>query len=88
MVKGTTKSGFEFELPKETFDNMELLDALNEMDSNPLAVSKVCDLVLGKEGKKTMYDHLRCEDGRVPIERVINEIKEIFTLYGQAGKNS
>lgn len=87
MVKGITKSGFTFEVNKEAFNNMELLDALNEMDKNLLAVPHVCKMLLGENGKKALYDHLRLEDGRVPVDAVTEEIKDIFISIGKEGKN-
>lgn len=83
-----TKSGFEYEIDPEVFDNMELVDALDEADGgNNLAVSRVCLLILGKDQKKKLYDHVRTESGKVPIEAVTNEIVEIIS-GSKEGKNS
>ena len=89
MIKGTTSSGFAYELPENAIDNMELVDALAETtDGNPVAVSRVCRLFLGDILRKRLYDHLRTEDGRVPIEALSNELGEIFAAYGETGKKS
>lgn len=87
-MKITTQSGFTCELPENAADNMELVDALAEMqgDSDILAVSRVLRLLLGNDNRKALYDHLRV-DGRVPIEAVTAEISDIFAALGQAGKN-
>lgn len=87
-MKITTRSGFSCDLPDATLDNMELVDALAEMqsDSDTLAVSSVLRLLLGNDNRKALYDHLRV-DGRVPIEEVTAEISDIFAALGQAGKN-
>lgn len=88
MICGKTKSGFEFELSKNALDNMELVDALAEADdNNPISVSRVVGLFLGKDLRKKLYDHLRTEDGRVPVAAVNNEVSEIFAFFGEAGKN-
>lgn len=88
MITGVTSSGFEFSIEESTLDNMELLDALEEMsEENTLALSKVLDLILGKEQKKKLYEHLRTEDGRVPVSKVNDEIMEIFAAYKDPGKN-
>ena len=88
MIKIKTSNEFEFELDENVFDNMELIDALAECEDNELAMTKVCTLILGKEGKKKLYEHLRKEDGRVPVQDVIDTIKEIFeTQSGEDGKN-
>lgn len=89
MIKGTTSSGFVYELPENAIDNMELVDALAETtENNPVAVSRVCRLFLGDSLRKRLYDHLRTSDGRVPIEALSNEMGEMFAAYGEAGKKS
>lgn len=87
-MKITTWSGFSCDLPDAALDNMELVDALAEMqsESDTLAVSRVLRLLLGNDNRKALYDHLRV-DGRVPIEAVTAEISDIFAALGQAGKN-
>lgn len=78
---------FMVEVDKNAFDNMELIDALALMDEgNPLAMSKVCDLVFTKDTKKRIYDHCR-KDGRVPVADVSNLISEVFSKLGQEEKN-
>lgn len=77
-----TATGFEYEINKETFNNMELLDAfadLQESDNDVAAISKVIRLLLGNEAKKRLYDHVRTEDGRVPVDKVMEEMTYIFT---------
>ena len=89
MIQGTTKSGFRFEINENIGDNMELLEMLSDMkEGDWLAMSKVCEMTLGKEGKKALYDHLRTEDGRVPVADVSSAIVEIFEAAGKKGKNS
>ena len=78
MKKGVTKSGFEYELTDERLNNFELFDVMAEVDENSLLIPKMLTLLLGKDQKKALYDHLRDEKGIVPIEKVTEEIKEIF----------
>lgn len=75
-----TSTGFEFEFDKAALDNMEVLDAINELDENPYASTKIITLLLGKETKKRLYDHVRDEHGRVPAEAIAGEMVEIFKL--------
>ncbi len=90
MIKGTTKSGFQFELGDNVMNNMELVDAMAELDDggHPFALSKVCLLLLGKEQRKKLYDHIRDEDGTVPPKAMGEEIAEIIRGCGDTGKNS
>lgn len=79
MISGVTKNGFVFEITDERTDNMELIDALADLDDgNPLAVSKVLTLLLGPEQKKKMYDFVRTEDGIVSVQTVSEMIVEIL----------
>lgn len=79
MISGVTKNGFVFEITDERADNMELIDALADVDDgNLLAVSKVLTLLLGPEQKKKMYDFVRTEDGIVSAQTVSEMIVEIL----------
>lgn len=86
--KGKTKSGFEFVVPRSNIDNMELIDAICDLnDGNGLATSKVVTLLLGKEQKKELYDHVRTENGNVPTQAVADEVREIMDACGKDAKN-
>ena len=87
MIHGKTKPGFEFEFDPAAMDNMELLEAIAEADQNPVMLSKVLKMVLSEDQRKRLYDHLRTEDGRVPIEAASDALKDIFAAVGQQGKN-
>jgi len=78
MVKGTTKSGFEYAIPKENLNNYELVEALGEVEDNPLLIARTIDLLLGKEQKEALKNHLRTDSGIVPTDQITEEIMEIF----------
>ena len=89
MKKIVLENGLELEVNENSLNNMELLDALEEMtDGNELAISKVVKLMLGKENRKKLYDFIRDKDGRVPLEIVDKCLTEIMMLLGDKGKNS
>lgn len=93
MIKGTTESGFSFEIPDERFNNMEVIDLLREIQRGEegeigeaemlFAVSGLAELLLGKKDKKRMYNHLRKESGQVPIDAVMAEVMNIFNASKQ-----
>lgn len=89
-IEGKTPSGFEFKIPASVMNNMELVDLLSDYDGgeNPIVLSKLCNLVLGKDQKQKLYDHVREKDGTVPIEKITTEIGDIFKASGSSGKNS
>jgi len=78
MLEGETSSGFEYKIPEENLNNYELLEALGEVEDNPLAISKTVRLLLGKEQSDELKDHLRTENGIVPTDKLVDEIMEIF----------
>ena len=86
-MKGNLSTGFEFEIDDERLDDMEIVEVMAEIDGNPLLLPKLCNMILGEEQKRRLYDHLRTADGRVPIETMTNAVQEIFNSSGDL-KNS
>lgn len=78
MIAGKLKSGFEYQIEDYVLDDMELLDAIGEVDQNPIYMAKVLKKLLGDEQKKALYNHLRTEHGNVPIAAISDAIAEIF----------
>lgn len=78
-IEGKTKAGFAFKIKYNNLNNMELLDVLEEVDENPLAIATAINMLLGKDGKKALYDFVRLEDGTVPADLVIGNLMEIFS---------
>ena len=88
MIKGKTKSGFDFELEDEVLDDYELLEALCSVDhGNYSDVAKLIEMLLGEEQKEALKAHLKNRDGRVKTSAIMNEISEIFEACS-SGKNS
>lgn len=88
MIEGKTKSGFAYSIPESRLDNMELLDALVAVDKGDGAqLPAALDMLLGKDLKKALYDHVRTAEGTVPVSAVSAELMEI--MQGEkAAKNS
>ncbi|MBE5852261.1 MAG: hypothetical protein E7299_04815 [Lachnospiraceae bacterium] len=81
MLTGKTESGFEFQLSENAMNNMELIEDLATVDRGDVtALPKVLVALLGAEEKKRLYDHLRTEDGRVPIDLLVEEVKQMFKV--------
>ena len=78
MINGKTKSGFAFKLYDEAMNDMELLEDLKKLDGGDvLAVPSILERMLGKQ-KEDLYNHVRTESGRVPIDALVGELKGIF----------
>lgn len=82
----TTKSGFSCTLDETKLNDMELFDALTELDAGNMGVlPTVVSKIMG-ESKRALYDHVRGENGIVPIEKVTAELRDVVLALG--GKNS
>ena len=88
MLKGKTKSGFEFEIDEAVADDLELLEDIAKADKDVTAFPGVLEKILGTEQKKTLYDHLRGVNGRVSIQSAVDEFTEIMNIAGEETKNS
>lgn len=84
-VKGVT-----LDIDKSVLDNMELVDALTEMqsDEDVMSVSKVTKLVLGEKNRRKLYEKLRTDKGNVPVAEVSEAVKAVFEALGDSSKNS
>jgi hypothetical protein len=88
MKKGKLSNGFEYEIDENVLDDMELIDAMEQSQGDdPLKVSKVITMVLGKEQRKSFYDSIRNEDKRVPVEKAVELFTELIESLGDEGKN-
>lgn len=77
MIKGTTSSGFKFEIDEKQLKNYEFVELISEVDENELLMPKILKMLLGDQ-VEALKDHVRDEDGIVPIEKMVEEIKDIF----------
>ena len=87
MIKGTTTSGFEFEIEKEALDDYELIEMIAELDDGKTSnLPKIYERLLGKEQKKALMEFLR-KDGRVSFTEMSKAFFEIMNAIKE-GKNS
>lgn len=88
MIDVTLKSGFSVKIDEVALDDWELLELFQEIDDGaPQKILKVAPKLLGKEQTDALKDHLRNDQGRVPMSAMINAIREIMDEV-KAGKNS
>ena len=81
-IKGTTSTGFQFEVHPIIVQDMEWVDMIAEVEEKPYLVGKFIEKTIGKEQKKALYDHVR-KDGRVLKDDVDREAGEIIEACGQ-----
>jgi len=78
MLKGTTESGFRYEIEDETLNDYELFELISEVDGNPLLLPQLVKKLLGEKQKNNLISHVRGEDGRAPLDKISQEVMEIF----------
>ena len=86
-IKGKTKSGFSYQIEESRLNNYELLETIGELEENPMVISKMVVMLLGKEQTANLKNHLRDENGMVPTDKMTDEITEIFQSQAET-KNS
>ena len=87
MTKITLSDGFEVEVDEGFQDDMELLDdmvALQEGDAT--RIPAMIGRVLSADEKKRLYDHLRGENGRVPVAAFTVTFMEIINAFSEGKK--
>jgi len=87
VLKGETNTGFEFSLGDDVMDDYELLEVLSSIDTGDYTlVPKMVEMLLGKEQKESLKDHLRNKNGKVSVKGMMEEVMEIFK-ESTPGKN-
>ena len=78
-------NGITYVLEREVIDDVELLELIGDMTSNPILLPKVVRSILGLDQWAKFKDSNRNDAGRVPSERM----RELFELLdAAAGKSS
>lgn len=86
-MKGRLADGFEAELNDNILDDWEFLELLDDVDNgNEGAIVRVAKMLLGKDGLKSLKDHLR-QDGHVKVTAMVPALTELMESASQL-KNS
>lgn len=88
MRRGTTQSGFTFEIDEQKLNDMRFMELLKKAQTDSLMFPEVLDRMLGEEQKEKLYSHLENEDGIVPIDATVDIVTEIMNIAGDDTKNS
>lgn len=79
MISGKTRTGFEYVIDDNVFDDYEILELMAKVKKNdPLAIFELIERLLGEEQKDQLKDHVRV-NGRVPMSAINDEIVDIFS---------
>lgn len=85
MLKGKTKTGFQYEFDEKILKNYELVELLAEVDDDPLVLPKIFNMLLGDRVEE-LKDHVRDADGVVDIEKMLTEFQDIFSTQAELKK--
>lgn len=92
MIEGKTSTGFVYKIDDDVLDDMELLDALVDMDNGDMSSYRYAiKALLGEEQRKALYEHVRDKKtGRVSAKKVFEAFAEVLNSAkeNQAIKNS
>lgn len=87
MVKGKTKTGFEFTCDGRLMQNVEFLEEFAAVQSGDgLEVFNLIKRILGEDQKKALYEHIRDEEGIVPLKAMKDELADIFDALSEANE--
>ena len=79
MIKGNTKSGFEFEIDENVFDDWELIEKFRAIEKGEDSlVVDVIEQILGIEQKERLKEFIRDKNGKVSASGMEMELEEIF----------
>ena len=93
-IKGKTSSGFEYEVNEKVRNNWLFVRAVAKAESAPteeeklIALVETVHLLLGEEGENQLCQFLVDDEGIVPSDRLIGEVREIIAALGGQAKNS
>lgn len=80
MIEGKTSTGFSYKIQDDVLDDMELLDALVDMDNGDMSSYRYAiKALLGEEQRKALYEHVRDnKTGRVSAKKVFEAFAEVL----------
>ena len=78
VITGKTKTGFEYKIDKKILNDYEFLEEIDNIGKNPLIIIKLLKRLLKEEQLEKLKEHIRNEEGIVPIDKMEKELTDIF----------
>lgn len=76
-MKGTTKSGFKYEIKENLTNDWEFIELITDLEDNPQLITKLAKYLFDDAGYKALKEHCR-KDGVVDSMLVMSNITEIL----------
>lgn len=86
VITGKTKTGFEYEIDKKILNDYELLEEIDNIGKNPLIIIRLLKRLLKEEQLEKLKEHIRNEEGIVPIDKMEKELEDIFNGINEIKK--
>lgn len=78
VITGKTKTGFEYNIDKKMLNDYELLEEIDNIGKSPLIIIKLLKRLLKEEQLEKLKEHIRNEEGIVPLDKMEKELIDIF----------
>ena len=90
MTKVTLSCGFEAEIDEQAVNDMRFLDLLSDYEKGDkekiFSLKEMSDLILQPEEKAKLYEALKDEKGRIPIDSFGEAMTELVNQLGSKKK--
>lgn len=84
MIKGKTKTGFEYEIHDNVLDDFEVLELVGAVDENTVALPKLLTALFGEEQKKAYTEHMRdSRTKKISTKAILEDINDLFESLGE-----
>lgn len=84
MKQIVTKSGFAAEVNENAADDLAFLDLLCALDDgDPHALRGLVSCLLSKKDAERLYQHVKTDDGRIPVSSLNAELTDIIRALGK-----
>jgi len=89
MIKGTTSSGFEFEISDRIRNDFRFIRAFKkskskDADEQVSGLYELIETVVGSESElERLCDHVAEEDGYIPADKLYTEITEMIKIASE-----
>jgi len=86
VITGKTKTNFEYNIDKKILNDYELLEEIDNIGKNPVIIIKLLRRLLQEEQLEKLKEHIRNEEGMVPIDKMEKELEDIFNGINEIKK--
>lgn len=80
MTRIKLSCGFEANIDEEAINDVDMLEELNNLrEEDATAFIRILKLFgLEKDERNELYQNLKNENGRAPVDKLVEQIQEIF----------